>query len=120
MELQEILDTLKGLSQELVAYKLGGPFANAVQEAARLLVAQGEKIVQVEAQNRWIPVTERVPEVSGRYLCNVKSFAFPGCFDQAILQYDKYGFREGHIYTDAVTHWMELFDPPKEENRWKN
>lgn len=64
---------------------------------------------------RWIPVTERLPEANDRYLCNVKSFAFPGCFYQTILKYDKYGFLEGHIYTDDVTHWMPLPEPPKEE-----
>lgn len=63
---------------------------------------------------RWIPVTERLPEENDRYLCNVKSFAFPGCFYHAILQYDKHVFREGSIYTDDVAHWMYLPEPPKE------
>lgn len=34
---------------------------------------------------RWIPVSERLPAVGDRCLCNVKSFAFPGSFYQAIL-----------------------------------
>lgn len=62
---------------------------------------------------RWIPVTERLPEVSDRYLCNIKSFAFPGTFYQRILPYDKYGFKEDHIYTDDVTHWMPIPEEPK-------
>lgn len=53
-------------------------------------------------------------EENGRYLCNVKSFAFPGSFYRAIMQYDKYGFRDGHIYEDGVTHWMPLPESPKE------
>ena len=66
-------------------------------------------------QSLWIPVTERLPEENDRYLCNVKSFAFPGCSYHAILHYDKHdGFREGNIYTDDVTHWMPLPEPPKE------
>ena len=64
-------------------------------------------------RGQWIPVTDRLPEECDRYLCNVKSFAFPGSFYQAILHYDKYGFREGHIYTDDVTHWMSLPEPPE-------
>jgi len=64
----------------------------------------------------WIPVSERLPEVGDRCLCNVKSFAFPGSFYQAILKYDKYGFVEGCIYTDDVTHWMPLPEPPQEES----
>ena len=73
------------------------------------LIANGVTI------QRWIPVTERLPEENGRYLCNVKSFAFPGCFYQAILQCDKHGFREGNIYTEDVTHWMPLPQQPKGE-----
>ena len=63
---------------------------------------------------KWIPVTERLPEEDGRYLCNTRSFAFPGSFYQTIMKYEKGGFIEGHIYTDDVTHWMPLPEPPKE------
>ncbi len=63
----------------------------------------------------WIPVTERLPEHDGRYICNVKSFSFPGKFYQTILQYVDGGFVEGCIYTDDVTHWMPLPDAPKED-----
>lgn len=62
---------------------------------------------------RWISVKEQLPEHDGRYLCNVKSFAFPGCFYQTILSYDKYGFRDGNVYEESVTHWMELPDAPE-------
>ena len=73
------------------------------------LVAKGVTIQE------WIPVEERLPEEPDKYLCNVKSFAFPGRFYHAILQYDKHGFREGSIYTDDVAHWMPLPEPPKGE-----
>lgn len=69
---------------------------------------------QCREERRWIPVTERLPDCDGRYFCNVKSFAFPGSFYQTILEYNQYGFKEGRIYTDAVTHWMPLPEPPKE------
>lgn len=64
---------------------------------------------------KWRSVSERLPKEQGRYLCNVKSFAFPGCTYISILQYDKYGFREENIYTDDVTHWMPLPEPPGTE-----
>ena len=65
--------------------------------------------------SKWISVKDGLPEEADRYLCNIKSFAFPGLFYQAILKYDKHGFQEGHIYTDDVTHWMPLPEPPKGE-----
>ena len=72
-----------------------------------------KEVAQIKAAFAWIPVTERLPEEPDRYLCNVKSLAFPGSFYQTILKYDKGGFKEGHIYTDDVTHWMPLPEPPK-------
>jgi hypothetical protein len=79
------------------------------EKVADHLIANGVTIA------KWIPVTERLPEEPDRYLCNVKSFAFKGEYYQTILKYDKGGFIEGYIYTDDVTHWMSLPEPPKGE-----
>ena len=74
-----------------------------------------EQLIEHYFGRGWIPVADLLPEENDRYLCNVKSFAFPGCSYHAILHYDKnVGFREGNIYTDDVTHWMPLPEPPKE------
>lgn len=80
----------------------------------RGLKRAADTLEELAEKNRWISVEERLPEEGGRYLCNVKSFAFRGSFYQAILRYDKYGFVEGHIYTDDVTHWRPLPEEPKE------
>lgn len=58
----------------------------------------------------WIPVAERMPTEDGRYLCNIRSFAFKGCFYRDVLKYE-YGVFSGN---DDVTHWMELPDCPEE------
>lgn len=63
--------------------------------------------------SKWIPVSEP-PKEKGRYWCNVKSFSFPGRYYQTVLKWDD-GFIEGSIYTDDVTHWMPLPEPPKGE-----
>ncbi len=65
--------------------------------------------------SKWIPVTERLPEGSGKYLCNVKSCLFRGATYQMILGHDKGGFYDGCIGMDDVTHWMPLPEPPKED-----
>ena len=57
---------------------------------------------------------EKLPEQGERYLCNVRSYAFKGSFYQTILMYDKYGFRDGNVYEEGVTHWMELPAEPEE------
>lgn len=64
---------------------------------------------------RWIPVTERLPEKGGNYLCIVKSCLFRGATYQMILGYDKGGFNDGCICMEDVTHWMPLPEPPKGE-----
>jgi hypothetical protein len=67
------------------------------------------------AEPKWVPTALGFfPEEYGRYLCVVRSFAFPDCLYQTILQYDNYGFREGNIYTDDVAYWMPLPNSPKE------
>lgn len=78
------------------------------RENGRLEVERDYLRATANTHTKWVSVEERLPEEQGRYLCNVKSFAFPGCTYISILQYDKYGFREENIYTDAVTHWMPL------------
>ena len=88
----------------------GRPVSEAAQEIAVHLLANGVTF------HKWVPTALGFfPDEYGRYLCVVRSFAFPGCFYQTILQYDNYGFREGNIYTDDVAYWMPLLDFPKEE-----
>ena len=64
---------------------------------------------------KWISVDDRLPEEDGYYLCCIKSSLFPDRIYIDILECDKGSFEEGHIYTDTVTHWMPLPEPPKGE-----
>ena len=68
----------------------------------------------VDAMGGWIPVTERLPEKEGRYLC-VKRIGKSGAVYVTMMNGDSYGFSMEHIYTDEVTHWMPLPEPPKED-----
>ena len=63
----------------------------------------------------WISVEDRLPEEDGYYLCCIKSSLFPDRVYIDILECDKGSFEEGHIYTDTVTHWMPMPQPPKGE-----
>ena len=77
------------------------------EEIAERLIAHGVTV------QRWIPVTERLPEREGRYLC-VKRIGKSGAVYVTMMNGDGYGFSMEHIYNDDVTHWMPLPEPPKE------
>ena len=82
---------------------------------------------------KWIPVTERLPEEDGDYLVAKK--IFNNTIRQEVLSFakdgrkvDKYDFHRGwknvwyrydsewgHLTIDDVTHWMPLPEPPKGE-----
>lgn len=118
MTILKIIETLQIYSEDFIAYKLDGGFANAVTEAVSLLIGQGEQIADLQNElrktreaQRWIPVTERLPKHMGRYICNVRSFAFPGTFYQKEVVFD-HGEWMG---LNDITHWMPLPEPPKEE-----
>ena len=58
---------------------------------------------------KWIPVTERLPEKNGSYLVYVYGEA-----TEMNYWHGKW-HRLRDDYTKAVTHWMPLPEPPKEE-----
>lgn len=108
-------EKLTELVKDVLDYLPWGQISShTAKEIADHMVENGVTFATDNNVGRWIPVTERLPEVGERCLCNVKSFAFPGSFYQAILKYDKYGFVDGCIYTDDVTHWMPLPEPTME------
>lgn len=115
---EKLIELLNGFStpvmlneEKLMDWNI--PMPGLRKAIADHLLANGVTFAKDTNVPSWIPVSERLPEIGDRCLCNVKSFAFPGSFYQAILKYDKYGFVEDCIYTDDVTHWMPLPEPPK-------
>ena len=66
-----------------------------------------------ETGPKWIPVTERLPDLDGCYLCNIRSDAFKGCFYREILRFERGSFMGECVPDEAVTHWMDLPDCPE-------
>ena len=63
----------------------------------------------------WIPVTERLPEENGKYLCNIKRFgqyAGKQYYYVDVLVFQEDCFFEDGIGTERVTHWMPLPELP--------
>ena len=97
MEILKIVEALQSYSEDVLAYKLDGGFANAVTEAVSLLISQGEQIADLQNElrderyrhdrvqdfevaeaeklrkareaQRWIPATERLPEKMMQCVC---------------------------------------------------
>ncbi len=69
----------------------------------------------MEEQNRWIPVTDSMPELGVKVLVQIDKF---GEFD--IGSYDGYHEREywqnGTKYTETVPHWWYLGGRLSDEN----
>lgn len=63
-------------------------------------------------ERKWIPVTERMPEVGKDVLC----FCRAGIY--FVLAWDGTHWHEGcdrYYMKSLATHWMPLPEPPKEE-----
>ena len=83
--------------------------ADAIEELICEVADEHNARLDAEERQHWIPVTERLPEKSGSYLVFVY-----GEVTEMNFWYGKW-HRLRDDYTKAVTHWMPLPQPPKEE-----
>ena len=84
--------------------------ADAIEELSKQHEQQRQNLIALMNEKpRWIPVTERLPEKNGVYLVYVY---------REVTEMN-YWHGKWHMlrddYTKAVTHWMPLPEPPKEE-----
>ena len=70
---------------------------------------------------KWIPVTERLPEKNGEYLCrwinkSVSDAEYESTYGSFGYWFDFLGdeYKEWISY-EGITHWMPLPEPPKGE-----
>ena len=82
---------------------------------ARMLNMTAKRLKELDEKQRWIPVTERLPDDFSENLCRVIRPIPGGKYvrETKVLwcDYDKSWSCEGLI----VTHWMPLPEPPKGE-----
>ena len=128
MEILKIIETLQSYSEDVVKYKLDGKFAHAVTEAVELLVTQGEKIAELEEKTRWVPVTERLPDLipcdAGTAYSEAVSVLTSGRKVFTAI-WDQYGMIADAEFWEAaeeeITHWaptpLPLPKIPKEETK---
>lgn len=86
----------------------------AVEDACILAVA----VLREQEERRWIPVTDRLPEKTDRFMCTYKfnsnsEMQFVG--DLYYFDSDKYPNWQYESDGLIVTHWMPMPEPPKED-----
>lgn len=99
----------------------------AVQRLADHLIANGVVISNSEKTSKWIPVTERLPDLElveakandedlFPCLCAIPHKRAKGGVWVAKMWYTGEGFIDSDsVYWSEVTHWMPLPEPPKGE-----
>ena len=86
--------------------------ADPIEAVADYLIDNGVTI------QKWIPVSERLPERNGTYLvCTFHDFYKTTKVAKASFKRNRGGFYGQGGHWSNVTHWMPLPEPPKGENR---
>ena len=68
------------------------------------------------ADEKWIPVTERLPEEYVNVLCHLRSLDRKSeYYSIDHLMEDGQWWKAANSWKHEVTHWMPLPEPPKEE-----
>lgn len=83
---------------------------------ARMLNTTAKRLKELDEKQRWIPVTERLPNAHD--CCIVYRKNTFGHFSMLrytpALGFHFYDSEWGDVTVDNVTHWMPLPEPPKE------
>lgn len=120
MDILNIVWSLQSYSESQISNKLDLEFAEAVTEAVRLLVEQGDRIVDLEnklatVNGGWIPVSLGfTPEPFVSVLGYMTDAGFyPPVRECFLLDNGEYYFP---ALSDChpVSHWMPMPEPPKE------
>ena len=98
------------LDDALLSVNWGSDDYPYTDDAADILIANGVTV------QKWIPVSERLPENAGRYLtaiirANDERDVFDLWFDCGEWYIDE----NDDEFIHKVTHWMPLPEPPKGE-----
>ena len=105
MDNREAIEWLKGC---VVAYEVdnkGKPNGNVTCELIQEVIDMAVSALKKQEQDRWIPVTERLPEEDGKYLVTFES----GYAEDYEL--DPIGIAPFEADCEGFGIWQESFDP---------
>lgn len=83
---------------------------DVMRDAADLIEQLRQELSKLRAQQRWIPVTERLPDDDDDVLIMSSGSRSMGYYSV----YNEYWADYINVYYDDVTHWMPLPEAPKE------
>jgi len=95
--------------------------ADAIEELQKLTDAQLDIIKQYQGyltKHRWIPVTERLPEVGVAVLVTYLGYNDGKKYSNMTACYSDWGWHWWEVEDEVkvtITHWMPLPESPKEE-----
>lgn len=98
--------------------RMGMDAADKIEELVDRCARYAEEIAVLRERQKWIPVTERLPEADGHYLCR---YGFEGAGMAFCQTLDYYAtdvqphFQHEGSRGMRVTHWMPLPEAPHEK-----
>jgi hypothetical protein len=76
---------------------------------------QAADAIEELSKPKWIPVTERLPDVFKHVLVNIPGMAPHPTVQEAFREKNGMWYSNGFRYlADEITHWMPLPEPPEE------
>lgn len=103
--------------------KLYNDAADAIEALSDMVATAHNELANVilsyeESKPRWVSVTERLPESSGTHALVMRFDYVTNTPFYDLLWFDSDEWWNRNYTGDfAVTHWMPLPEPPKEENK---
>lgn len=79
----------------------------ADQSAGRIMRQAAKRLEELDLEQKWIPVTERLPEQGQEVIAYSGNILSPSVFAYKF-------WRKDYDTWVHVTHWMPLPEPPKE------
>lgn len=113
--IDKVFDTLNAAEARIAELELGlnnqTVHSNTLQ---KILTEKLDRIAELEAERRWVPVSERLPEVGEMVLIAYKISRKTYI---ARARMNKEGMFRFTKNTKPVTHWMPLPEPPNDTQK---
>lgn len=90
--------------------------ADKIEELVDRCARYAEEIAVLRERQKWIPVTARLPEGDGHYLCRYRFNGAGSTFYQTLVYYAtdvQPHFQHEGTHGMRVTHWMPLPEAPE-------